>query len=161
MGDGLNYHVELRPASFEDIGFLFDLRNEPTVREASFNPAPVDWNTHTSWFRRCKSDGSLIYIVEINGVASGYVRFHPINSCDFDVAVALMPDARGQGAGSMAIAMASDLAEAAGARRLIARIRPENTASIRAFESAGYVSAENAERPEKVLERINTDASSR
>lgn len=133
---------EIRPATAEDAWFLYSLRNDPVVREASFNSNQLSWEQHLLWLDAKTADGSMIFIVEVGGVPVGYVRFHPIEGeGEFDVAVAITAAERGRGLGARSIGLASGEAEARGAQRLVARVRPGNDASIRAFEAAGYSGA--------------------
>lgn len=134
--------VSLRPAGVEDVRFLYDLRNDPAVVQASVTGSGVDWPTHRSWFERKLRENAWFFVVEHRGERVGYLRFDQRTDSggerSFEVAVGLVAAARGAGIGSRAIWVASRLCEAMGARKLIALIRPENSASIYAFEKAGY-----------------------
>ncbi|MEA2142954.1 MAG: Acetyltransferase domain, partial [Solirubrobacteraceae bacterium] len=55
-----------------------------------------------------------------------------------EVSIALAPDLRGRGIGRVVLAMTSAAAAARGIRTIVASIRPENVASLRAFAAAGY-----------------------
>ncbi len=132
--------VRLRRASLEDLRFLFELRNDPAVVEASASGSGVDWRTHLLWFDHQLRKGSLITVVECDGERAGYLRFDPVvdDPGTYEVAVGLTESRRNEGIGRVAIALGSRVAEALGATRLVALIKPDNRASRKAFEAAGY-----------------------
>jgi spore coat polysaccharide biosynthesis predicted glycosyltransferase SpsG/L-amino acid N-acyltransferase YncA len=135
------FRMTLRKARPSDARFLFELRNDPDVVSASASGAGVDWPFHQAWFAYKLRQGARLYIVELEGEPSGYIRFDETgNPAEYEVAVGLLARARNLGVGRRLIELASQLNEALGARSLIARIRPQNAASIKAFEAAGFVS---------------------
>lgn len=136
MGNGLA--ISIRQATVDDAWFVYELRNDPDVRESSFNKNPLVWEQHLDWFKTRLED-SFIYLVEEDGEPVGYVRFEPEADGDsLETSVAILRRERGRGIGVEAIKLASKAAEAIGATRLVARIQPGNDASIRAFEAAGF-----------------------
>ncbi len=132
--------VTLRRATLDDLRFLFELRNDPAVVEASASGSGVDWRTHLLWFDHQLRKGSIITIVECDGERAGYLRFDPLpdDPGTYEVAVGLTESRRNEGIGRVAIALGSRVAEALGASRLVALIKPDNRASRKAFEAAGY-----------------------
>lgn len=153
MGDGLSGAVTLRPATYDDARFFFELRNEDGVRQASFNSEPFSWDHHLTWFaRRVKSDDP-IYVAESAGESVGYVRLDALGDGEYEISVAVLPKARGRGIGTKVIALASESAEIGGAVRLVARVKPGNDASVRAFEAAGYAGGLHHNGDEMLLAR--------
>ncbi|RIK10024.1 MAG: hypothetical protein DCC49_04415 [Acidobacteria bacterium] len=138
MGDGLSGSLTLRPATEDDARFFFELRNEVGVREASFSSEPFSWEHHLDWFERRLASGDPIFVAQSGGENVGYVRLDSLGDDEYEVSVAVIPEVRGHGIGTSLIKQASEAAEAEGAIRLIARIRPGNDASMKAFEAAGY-----------------------
>jgi hypothetical protein len=43
-------NIEIRSAAKEDAEYLFKLANDPGTRKNSFNPKPIEWFEHKSWF---------------------------------------------------------------------------------------------------------------
>jgi len=137
----------LRAATRADAHRLFELANEPAIRAASFNPAPIDWHTHTKWFERRLTDPrSVIDLVcEPDGSAVGYVRFE----IDDDrrvatVSVALGDAGRGRGLGAAAVRRGTQAFARLHQGRVAAveaLIRTDNPASLGTFRAAGYVDA--------------------
>jgi len=127
--------ITLRRASLEDAPLIWRWRNEPGVREVSFQTDWIPWDHHEAWFRNRLADTQTeIWIVQNDqGLPMGQVRFDldsegPVISVVMDAAV------RGRGWGSRVIKLATDRYKDA----VHAYIKPGNEASVRAFEKAGY-----------------------
>lgn len=138
MGDGLSGTLALRPATYDDARFFFELRNEDGVRRASFASDCISWDHHLTWFEQRLASGDPIYVVQSNGQPVGYVRLDALGHNEYEISVAVIPEARGRGIGTSIIELASEVAGNYGAVKLIARVKPGNDASLRAFEAAGY-----------------------
>ncbi len=133
--------VALRAADREDCRLLWELRNDPETRAASFNTEPIPYEEHRRWFEAKGASPEIrIFIVQDpSGRGIGYVRFH-LERETAEVSVSLSPGARGQGYGTAALRMAADrlLSENPGLQ-VIAYLKPTNPASERAFQRAGFV----------------------
>ena len=65
----------LRNATINDIDILFHWRNDPDVRNASFNTEEVPYETHTHWYKNALDrDDIEIFIMEEDGVPVGQIR---------------------------------------------------------------------------------------
>lgn len=126
--------MQLRPATGDDARLLFEWANDPQTRAASFNSDPIAWDTHVDWLQRRLNDrDTRIWIGEVDGDPVGQVRFQR-DGGEWEISVVVAPDARGNGhAASLIAAGTRELGEP-----IVARIKPANEASIRAFEKAGY-----------------------
>lgn len=153
MGDGLSHRLTLRPAIADDARFIYELRNEAGVREASFNSEPLDWDRHLAWFTSKLAEGARIYIAVSGERPAGYARLDSAQDGECEISIAILPELRGQGIGTEVIRLASEMAEREGFVRLVARIKPGNEASRRAFDSVGYRGAPSADGTEIVLRR--------
>lgn len=132
--------LTLRPANADDDRLLFEWVNDPDVRARAFSRNRISWETHSSWFAdRLADQGSHLWIAsDPSGAPVGQVRFE--TSADTtEMAVSVARGARGKGWGAAVID--------AGARRLfaetdvewvLARVKPDNSTSMRAFESADF-----------------------
>jgi len=134
--------LQLRVAEASDSQLLLDWRNDPETRRWAFESGEIERATHEAWFARRRADpDTVIWIAEHDGRPVGQIRLDR-DGTEAEVSVALAPEARGGGLGRRLIARAA--AEARGAlavERLNARIKPANSASLRAFEAAGFVEA--------------------
>lgn len=129
--------VRVRPARPDDEALLLRWANDPITRRMSFNSEEISPETHAAWFEAILSarTGWQLVAETRQGRPLGQVRF----DSDGQVSLALDPDYRGQG-----LAAPTLRAALAWARRelkltsAVARIKPENVPSIRAFERVGF-----------------------
>lgn len=133
--------ITLRRATARDARFLYNLRNEETVRKASFRTNPVSWEDHIQWLqKKLAGNDSVIFIVKIGDISIGQIRFDSRGDTSADINIAISKKYRGKGYGSKAIQSASKqfFAVSPSARGIRAHIKENNTSSCRAFEAAGY-----------------------
>lgn len=134
--------VRLRDATAADADVLLAWRNDAGTRAASFNSEEIPRDGHVRWLAAKLNDpGCALLIIEAEGAAVGQVRLDRSHE-DPDVAeihIALDLAARGRSIGRRALRAAVGEAKSRiGARRIEARVKPENEASLRAFEAAGF-----------------------
>lgn len=133
--------LSLRSATPQDCRFVWQVNNHPSVRAQSISTGSIPWSDHQGWYRGVLERADrLLWIAQANDTSVGVVRFDiDARSVSAEISVALAPSARGRGLGKRLIAEASRRAcDDAKLRTLIAYIRPENKASLHAFEAAGY-----------------------
>jgi RimJ/RimL family protein N-acetyltransferase len=133
--------VALRPATPDDARALWEWRNDATTRAMSLDRDPIPFAAHEEWLRRQLSrDDVALFIVEEGGQPVGQVRVERRPEGGATVSIGLAAAARGRGIGGAALArLASPETRPTWANPLVALIRPENVASQRMFERAGYV----------------------
>ena len=132
--------VDLRPVEASDAELLFGWANDARTRAASFSSERIDWETHVTWLdARLRSATDRLWIGSHSGEVLGLVRFDaPATGCA-DIGVTVAPASRGVGWAAPLIDAGVRRVFATGmVNEVIARIRPENEASIRAFESADF-----------------------
>lgn len=131
--------VWLRPAENGDAERVLAWRNDPASVATSETGTAVDETDHLAWFaRRLADPGTKLWIGELDGAPVGMVRID-VRSGEGTVSVAVDPDRRGEGIGTRLLgAMITNLAGDCQVTSLIARIRPDNLASIKAFERNGF-----------------------
>ncbi|MER3395944.1 MAG: hypothetical protein C4318_00535 [Acidimicrobiia bacterium] len=136
----MSEEISIRKAEHGDVRFLYEIRNDPAVVEASATGRGVEWKSHLLWIDQKLRQGALLFIAVAKGRPVGYIRFDPLleSSDSYEVAVGLVEAFRQRGIGTSLILKGSLLAESLGASKLLARIKPDNTASVRAFQAAGY-----------------------
>ncbi len=140
MRSGVEGTVALRPANREDCLLLWELRNDPETRAASFKTDPIPFEDHQRWFEAKLDSAEIrIFIVqEPSGRGIGYVRFN-LEKESAEVSVSIEPGARGKGYGTVAVRMAADrVLSENGNLQVVAYIKPANQASARAFRLAGF-----------------------
>lgn len=136
----LDRGIELRRARESDCQVLFLWAIDAAARNASFHSAPILWDDHQKWFaHKIQDRNSVIYIGEsCSGIPVGQVRFQ-LNGEQATLSIVVAPDFRQAGWGRELIALSvRTLARTHLTERVKAFVKPENEASIRLFESAGF-----------------------
>lgn len=149
--------LRLRRAELEDSRFFWKTNNHPSVRANSIDTSSIPWEQHRKWYEASfESDTRMLWIAEFDSDRCGVVRMDLSGDADSaEISVALNPDYRGRGLGRECIRMSSErVLEQTEATRVDALVRPENEASIRAFEAAGYEPRETTKRDGVALRRF-------
>lgn len=130
-------------ASPADAELLWRWANDPDTRRWSFHSAPIPWETHVAWFDSRLSDpATRIYVVSADGGPRAIVRYEGGSGDVAVVSIVVDPKGRGQGWGTRALRMTCQrVSRELSVERVDAFIMPENTASVVAFERAGFVPA--------------------
>ena len=134
--------VSFRAAERGDSRRVWDWRRaiDPAFNMTSDQTA---FEAHDLWFRRgIESPDRQFRIMMIGELACGYLRLDRIRDSRARVSICLSPDTRGQGLGHRLLDEANALGLRHGITRLDAEIHPQNMASRRVFDSAGYVEAD-------------------
>ena len=153
------YMLTYRTAQPADIQRYFEWANDPDTRRQSFNSTPISLETHTAWFTRKLSDPNALLLVFENEAdeAVGQVRFERTAN---EIIIGLSIDVhhRSKGLASQLIEQACiTCRERWGAVTIHAYIKPDNQASARAFERAGFrLSGESGKFGAASLLYINT-----
>ncbi|HZU82952.1 MAG TPA: pseudaminic acid synthase [Polyangiaceae bacterium] len=130
--------VSLEPATRDDGPLLLSLRNDPVARSMSTSTAPVKPEEHAAWLAATlERDDRVLLVARSGGSPIGYARLD-LAGAAAEVSIAVSAQARGHGFGTAILRAVEPAARARGVSLLTARIRDENTASVRAFKRAGY-----------------------
>lgn len=131
--------LNIRQIRRDDARLLFEWANDPVTRSASFNSDPIEWETHVEWLiNSINSVKRILYLIMDDETPVGTVRFDKEDKIIVGVTVA--PDQRGKGYGARIIEHAcSRYSSENGFAEIYAYIKPDNLASIKAFEKAGFV----------------------
>jgi RimJ/RimL family protein N-acetyltransferase len=152
MVDGLGAHrvvsllkgepdLELQSVAEVDFELLWEWANDPATRANSFESSPIPFEQHKEWCHAKLNDPKCSLWIATNAYFGkiGVVRFDRHDS-EATISVALAAHVRGRGYGKKLIASACDQIFASSEVNLVrALIKPANKASVRAFESAGFL----------------------
>jgi UDP-2,4-diacetamido-2,4,6-trideoxy-beta-L-altropyranose hydrolase len=132
--------VRLRRAVADDCRQVWLWRNDEATRAASFDTAPISFETHQPWFHESlQRPDRHMYIVLADGHEAGVVRLDVADAIG-TVSIYLSPAWRGRSVGPSALAALESIAFGPlGLRRIEARVKADNGASLAAFQKAGFV----------------------
>jgi predicted dehydrogenase/RimJ/RimL family protein N-acetyltransferase len=130
----------LRRATDRDADLLLRWRNDPIARAASFDTKEIRPAEHRAWLEQKLADpGTRLLVATTDGVPVGQLRLEVAGKDVVELHIALAPEARRRGLAPPLIVLAAhEHAPALGAARLLARIKPGNEPSRRAFIRAGF-----------------------
>jgi len=133
--------VLLRSATINDSRSVWNLANDFHVRKASFLPDPIPWADHVCWYEAKLLDPDTHFLIAADRSSEflGVVRFDQGENGNALISVAVPPEARGLSTGTaLIIEGKSWLFANSGMKQIEALIRPQNGASVAAFETAGF-----------------------
>ncbi|MDZ7268732.1 MAG: GNAT family N-acetyltransferase [candidate division KSB1 bacterium] len=152
--------IHLRPAGEHDSEDVLRWRNDPVTRANSFHSDPISPAEHRRWFSRTLARRDRLLLIGMAGSERiGVVRFD-LAGDSAEININLAPEARGRGLGTALIAAGSGYVfeHHPAITKIYAKIKPQNTASLRAFEKAGYCLLSRAEHETYVLTRQHSAA---
>lgn len=127
--------LSLRAATQDDAQRLFDWRNDPVTRAMAIQTDPVPWDGHVGWLTASLANPRRRLLIGLSdGVPMGTLRFDL--SDEILVSITLAPDHRGRGLALPLLTAGIDTLDRP--TRLLAQVKPGNTASQRLFERAGF-----------------------
>jgi perosamine synthetase len=139
----VNERVRLRRAAPEDARLLFEWRNRPEIVELGSQRRTVTWEEHSAWFRSVLQERErLVHVIELDGVASGQIRFDREDEQDRDavVSVYLLAPHTGKGFGVEALRQGcAEVFACWQSARVLAFVRADNRASQSGFTKAGFL----------------------
>src|SRR3972149_9275423 len=136
----ITINLTLKEVKNDDIHDLFKWRNHPSVRRNFFNAKLLSWEEHEKWFKeRTQNPNTTIYIAHYRKNKIGTIRFESKEE-SIKVSVMLNPEYIGKGFGSIVIRKGTErfIKEKGMSKPLIAEIKNNNIASIKAFSKAGF-----------------------
>lgn len=135
--------IFLRRVTASDREALFHWRNHPSVRQHSIHSGEIPWDAHCQWFEQTLDHPQRLLLVgEHEQYPVGVLRYDLKDSAAL-VSVYLVPERMGQGFGALLLMAGSEWLSKhyPVIQHIVAEIFPDNTASIKAFEKAGYQKA--------------------
>lgn len=134
----------LRPATEADWARLLAWRNDPDARAAFVSTEIVTVPEHRKWLTKTLADRNKLLLVAIDraiGFAVGTARLDRVKDVA-ECSVTVDGRYRGRGYATFIVSqLASYVPPDWRCARLVARIKQENTASLRTFTDAGFVYA--------------------
>ncbi len=129
----------LRPATAEDAKLLWEWRQDPVVRAASFSSERIPWARHQRWLaRQLASPDCRIWVAERHGRPLGQIRYVRSGS-EAELSYSVAAAHRGQGWGTaMLRASAPRACQELGVTRVFGLTICTNRVSIRTFQGAGF-----------------------
>ena len=136
----LQAQLIFRKFTLADAELLYNWANDPMVRQFSFNPAPIPYETHLNWVQnKLQNPAALLLMAEIQGEPAAHLRFDRSGNTaliSYQIGAAF----RGKGLGHRVLQIGllqlkhyfPEVTEAIGF------VQPENIASVRAFEKAEF-----------------------
>jgi RimJ/RimL family protein N-acetyltransferase len=144
----------LRPATGQDSSRLLEWRNDPDAVRFSITRRAVTAAEHKRWLAASLEDTDVhLWIAEQAGVPVGQIRVDMDRGTGL-VSIAVAPEHRGRGLAAVILnAMVAEVGRSGAVRKLRAHVDPDNPASLRAFNKAGFRSLLKHEEGFVVLER--------
>ncbi len=103
-GEPARSAITLRAATADDGEFLLALRNEPSVRAASFSKDLVSAEAHRAWLAETlRGTERKLFVVEHEGQRVGQIRLDQRDPTSHEVSVSVASAARGRGVASAAL----------------------------------------------------------
>lgn len=128
--------VKLRPVTWDDWALLLQWRNDPETRAQSVNTDEISEEIHKRWLKaKLESTPPHFYILLFEGQPAGTIRadFNELFDA-WELSWMLAPEARGKGLGKAMLKAIIPLISG----KLMARIKPENTASEKMTLYCGF-----------------------
>jgi RimJ/RimL family protein N-acetyltransferase len=132
--------ITFRAAKICDCEDVYNWRSDPTSRSMSFNTAIQTYEDHKNWFKASLNDADRkLFIGEIDTTKIGVCRFDRYNKTSYvEVSINMNPESRGCGFGKKFLALSVEYFQKTQPMDLLARIKPENEASLQIFKSLGF-----------------------
>ena len=131
----------LRKAVESDSKKIFELSNDPTVREQSISKKMINWDEHQSWFNKKIKEEDYIFLLAFDKKDNfiGQVRFQ-IECQSATVSISVLKEFRGKGLSKKILreACSKTFSDRSHIQEILAYILPHNEASMKAFISTGF-----------------------
>jgi RimJ/RimL family protein N-acetyltransferase len=149
--DKVEIEFSMRLASSEDSHDVWIWRNEEVTRQMSRNQNLISWQDHNDWFRRSlESSTRVIFIGTVNSQAVSAVRYdhHELLESGLEISISVAREWRGVGVGQRSIFVSLNSIKDFFplSNLVVANIRMQNLASIKAFLKCGFREMSQVER---------------
>jgi RimJ/RimL family protein N-acetyltransferase len=133
--------IVISKAELDDAQLYFEWANDRVVRENSVHREPILWDEHIRWFNeKINSGNSTFYLFKtMDKRPLGQLRFEHEQKQNW-INFSIDKNFRGQGLGEVVIKIAIQqlIREKPGVKEINAVVKPDNIASVRAFEHNSF-----------------------
>ena len=132
---------QLRDVGKDDSEVLFDWRNHPSARNNSFDKSMLSLPDHKKWFENLiRSSSSLAYILEVDQVPVGAIRFDIEDTHSAEINYLIDPSKQGQGFGTTILCLGLNkvFKDNSELTFVYGYVLQKNLASIRIFEKLSF-----------------------
>lgn len=136
-----NKGLILRKVKKSDLEITFSWANNPVIRAFSFNTSPIPIEEHSRWFfSKLDSAECEFYILEVNGVPAGSIRFDIEGDDKAKINYLIDPNFTGKGLGTAILekGMEKLRSERPDLQLIYGLVLQENKASKRIFEKLSF-----------------------
>jgi UDP-2,4-diacetamido-2,4,6-trideoxy-beta-L-altropyranose hydrolase len=133
-------NLTLREARLSDVDLIFELSNDPVVRENSFNQNVIAYENHVKWYQhKINSATTLFLVAEIGNTFAGQVRYEYENNQAI-IGISIGEMFRGIGIGEKMVTDSINLlaCKFPDIQEVKALVKKENPASGKMFIKSGY-----------------------
>lgn len=133
-------NIYLRDVTYEDKDLLYNWANDEDVRKNSFSTRSISYDEHCIWFDNMMKNESIVqWILQEDEKPVGQIRI-TINGSEGSIGYSVCVDRRGAGLGKIMLSIAIEkLSEDYPVvKKLVAKVKPENIASLKVFENNGF-----------------------
>ena len=137
-----NNKIKIRLATISDSKSLFDWRSDEISRAMFFNESSPSIEEHNIWLEKSLSNvDRTLYIGELGDEKIGMCRFDFKQSERLaDVSINVSPTSRGRGLGKKLLFESVECYLEKNKHNLLAKVKPNNLASLKIFDSVGFES---------------------
>jgi len=132
--------VYLRDVIEQDKDLLFQWANDEMVRKNSFSTKAISYEEHCKWFdKMLQNENCIQWILQADEEPVGQIRLK-LEGESAEIGYSICAEHRGEGLGKLLLRLANQRVQTdfPNIKKLIAKVKPENIASQRAFEHCGY-----------------------
>lgn len=132
--------VYLRKAVHSDMDLIYQWANDLTVRKNSFSSEQIPYHKHVDWFSQMLNNKAVLQYIMMDGdLPVGQIRLN-IDNESAEIGYSIASEYRGQGYGHKILQLIAEETRKnhPEIRKLIAKVKPENSSSNRLFTSEGY-----------------------
>ena len=133
--------ISLRKANFNDIEFLWYLRNQADVYKYSRQSRTINWKEHISWIMPIilGLSNKELFIIENSKIPIGQVRCDYKNHKEVEVSISLLKEFWGKGFATRSLkSIIKQIKKQGKVQRLIAEVNKNNITSQKLFEKLNF-----------------------
>lgn len=129
----------IRPCRFEDSRRIWEIRNDPQVRQFSRYSEEIDFENHDQWFKKVylESHDNFCFVLSYWGKVIGYCRFDFVDKQNgYSISLAIDPAHQGIGFGQFLLS--ESLKKTPPGKDILAEIQKNNLRSIKLFQKNNF-----------------------